>query len=468
MAENTGIVQIQALNYMIHSKTLDLVYDFGLTEDHFFDYKDEFLYIIDHYKEYGCVPDEVSFFDKFRECDNVPVSDSPEYLASRLTEEAAYRDALDPLQGEDGLHSGMLGGKTLEAIKSFIPRASAILQKYDISERHTSFKECFEDWLLPDKAMRIRTGFITLDDQIIGVRKGDLTFVQGATGLGKTWILSKMASTSMKDSRKVLFYSDEMAKDVLAKRIFAFVLKAPFDIIDAGALPKKTKKKLETLSSDVSLDILDMSDTGADTLDGLEMMIDQKRPDVVYIDGITYMRSRRIDTDKEFERLTQVSVELTRIAKKYDCAIVVAVQSNREATKFGSSRSSIGSSYGMLQIASLDIILNRENDFFVLSCGKNRHGKEFDTVVYSLDFEFMDFVPVSKEMVDCLHIDQSKIEVIDTNGNGYSFKEILERHYDVTDSSLKMKMLREDGSYSNFYEPEKIEKYIKKYDKIKE
>ena len=398
MAENTGIIQIQALNYLIHSKSIDLVYDFGLTEDHFFDYKEEFRYIMDHYKEYGCVPDEVSFFDKFREIDNIAVSDSTDYLASRLTEEAAYRDALDPLQGEDGLHSGMCSGKTLEALKSFLPRASAILQKYDKSERQTSYKDCFKDWLLPDKAMRIRTGLKTLDDQIIGVRKGDLTFVQGATGLGKTWILSKMASTSAKDGKKLIFYSDEMAKDVLAKRITAFIFTAPFEEIDSGLIDKRRRKTVDKIASTLDIELLDMSDTGADTLDGLEMMIDQKRPDIVYIDGITYMRSRRIDTDKEYERLTQVSVELTRIAKKYDCAIVCAVQSNREATKTGSSRSSIGSSYGMLQIASLDIILNRQNDFFVLSCGKNRHGKEFDTVVYTLDFERTNFVPVSKDI----------------------------------------------------------------------
>lgn len=395
MAENTGIVQIQALNYLIHSKSIDLVYDFGLTEDHFFDYKEEFNFIMDHYKKYGNVPDELSFFDKFQEVDNVAVEDSKEYIASRLTEEAAYRDALEPLQGEDGLHSGMCGGKTLEALKEFIPKASSIINKYEKTSKNISYKEHFDDWILPDKAMRIRTGFEALDDQIIGVRKGDLTFVQGATGLGKTWIISKMASTAAKDNHKVLIYSDEMAKDVLAKRITAFMMKCPFEAIDSGLIPRRKKQRFkDTVVENIDMSIIDVADTGFDTLDGLELMIDRKRPDIVFIDGITYMRSKRIDTDKEYERLGQVSIELTRIAKKYNCAIVSAVQSNREATKTGSSRSSIGSSYNMLQIASLDIILNREGDLFIVSCGKNRHGKEFDPFICKLCLDRTDFVEV--------------------------------------------------------------------------
>ena len=94
MAVKTGIVEIQAINRILRSQSVDMVLDNELTEKHFNLYSDEFNFIMDHYRQYGNVPDVETFVDKFQEFDILEVSESEEYLVDKLNEEFMYRELI--------------------------------------------------------------------------------------------------------------------------------------------------------------------------------------------------------------------------------------------------------------------------------------------------------------------------------------------------------------------------------------
>ena len=86
------MVQIQMLNKILLSKSMDIVFDNDLTERHFAEYPQEFNFILDHYKQYGNVPDIETFITKFPEFNLIEVTESDAYLVDTIHEEFTYRE----------------------------------------------------------------------------------------------------------------------------------------------------------------------------------------------------------------------------------------------------------------------------------------------------------------------------------------------------------------------------------------
>ena len=61
----------------------------------------------------------------------------------------------------------------------------------------------------------------------------------------------------------------------------------------------------------------------------LEQFVKQHGIKLLIIDGISYMSDDRKATS-EYERLTHIAKDLFAISKKHGCAIIIAVQANRD------------------------------------------------------------------------------------------------------------------------------------------
>ena len=60
-----SFAESQVLNKVLATGDMSIISNNGITEDVFHTYKDEFRYIWDVYKEYGCPPDKASFLVNF-------------------------------------------------------------------------------------------------------------------------------------------------------------------------------------------------------------------------------------------------------------------------------------------------------------------------------------------------------------------------------------------------------------------
>ncbi len=84
------MVQLQIINKILDTKSIDIIRDNGFTREYFPEYTNEMIYIMDHYNHYGTVPDKTTFLTKFSDFELFEVNEGDKYLAETLSEEYTY------------------------------------------------------------------------------------------------------------------------------------------------------------------------------------------------------------------------------------------------------------------------------------------------------------------------------------------------------------------------------------------
>ena len=78
------MVQVQVLNKIIQDKDSSLILLNNLTQEYFSDYPNEFNFIKSHLTQYGTIPDQVSFLNKFPDFEVFEVKEPTSYLINEL------------------------------------------------------------------------------------------------------------------------------------------------------------------------------------------------------------------------------------------------------------------------------------------------------------------------------------------------------------------------------------------------
>ena len=81
------MISNQVINYLLDTKDSSLIVLNNLTDKFFFDYKKEFNFILNHFHQYGNIPDKETFLNQFPDFDLVKVSETPQYLIEELFKE---------------------------------------------------------------------------------------------------------------------------------------------------------------------------------------------------------------------------------------------------------------------------------------------------------------------------------------------------------------------------------------------
>ena len=222
-------------------------------------------------------------------------------------------------------------------------------------------------------------GIELLDYYTGGASAGDLIYIFGRLGTGKTtfalWIIKKWLEAGL----KVLVISNEnRAEDIIAK----------LDSFIGGWNP--LKRRLMDWTPDEEVKIKTVSHI-ASTLDGeiiiptvpvhsvddVQSLVHSHSPDVVVIDGV-YLLSDNKGDSANWEKLTDVSRNLKRLADGHGVPVVGIHQANRAAIGKHAGIENMAYSDALGQDADLVLALNDEpdsvNELFI-ECVKNRWGK---------------------------------------------------------------------------------------------
>ena len=79
--------QLQVLNKILNTKDYSIITLHNLTEDYFFNYKAEFNYIKNHFKQFQAVPDKLTFASVFPDFDFIDVNEPDSYLVEQLIQD---------------------------------------------------------------------------------------------------------------------------------------------------------------------------------------------------------------------------------------------------------------------------------------------------------------------------------------------------------------------------------------------
>lgn len=238
----------------------------------------------------------------------------------------------------------------------------------------------------------IRTGFPSLDKVLGGFIQGGLYILAARPGVGKSAFAIALGDMLGKSSR-VLYVSLEMSENELnARRLAAF---APLQRSYGQLLFGKTSQEeelalLDTCSVLAQRNLRPWAPDSL-TLPELEAGVRETQAQIVILDylGLVQTREKR---QTEYERITQISGDLKRMARRLNCVVLALCQLNRESASPVSDSlpklSQLRSSGALEQDADGVLLLHRSIQDpaapppdpsrpqpFYIDVAKNRHGR---------------------------------------------------------------------------------------------
>lgn len=416
--------QNMIINKVLNSKDISIITKNDLNTDYFFNYKAEFLFILNHYKTYDNVPDKITFISNFPEFELQEVSEPDTYLLEQL-----YNDYnTNYLAIRFNTIKKMLeNGKTDEAMHYFTNSVEnlhhgSVLQPVDIlkdTSRYDRYLERTTNW----NQYYISTGFPELDKIMGGIDcKNENLVIAARTGIGKTQTMVKMAVAALVQGKNVGIFEGEMTEDKLGYRIDTFLGHIKNTAINRGDLyiQQEYKKYIDSLSlaNYGSLKVLTPNGAGGKvTVDTLRAFVEKEHLDILFVDQYSLLE----DTGQgrtSFERVGNIAKEIKQLQVKYQIPIIAVSQMNRTKNEDGSQDTTqIGLSDMIPQYATVLLMLDRDkNDhnkltINIVKARDGGDGKKLDYVV-NWDLGTFQYIPSEDDFV-------SSNEEIENIANSY-------------------------------------------------
>jgi replicative DNA helicase len=222
------------------------------------------------------------------------------------------------------------------------------------------------------KVTGVRTGFAGLDAMTAGLQAGDLIVVAGRPSMGKTAICLNMATyAALRDGRTVLFFSLEMGKEQLVRRMLCSEGRVDASRVRTGKLADDEWPRLIEAAGELSEAPIYVDDTAA--MSALEVrakarrLMSERGLDLVIIDYLQLMRGRGRAAQESREReISDISRSLKALAKELKVPVVALSQLNRELEKRQNKRpmlSDLRESGAIEQDADLILFVYREEHY---------------------------------------------------------------------------------------------------------
>lgn len=365
--------QFQVLNKILQNKDISLITLNNLTEDFFFNYKAEFNFIKSHYELYKIVPDRLTFVNSFPDFVIQDINEPDTYLLEQLFKDYNYSYIASRF---NNIKKSLESDNVDDAIQKLINAAENLRHGSAISctniIKDISRYDRFLNMSVKKDDYFISTGFPELDKLITGIDlKNENMVIAARTGVGKSWMLLKIATEASKAGKTVGIYSGEMSVDKVAFRI---------DTLLGGVNNKKIthgehfykdayKNHLNSLQSDESLGpikVITPNDiAGPATVDALRAFVEKEKLDILLIDQYSLLE----DTSHSkvmHERVANISKAIKNLQVMKQIPIISVAQMNRtknedkDGNKYQDS-TQIGLSDRIPQDATILLMLDKKD-----------------------------------------------------------------------------------------------------------
>ena len=239
------------------------------------------------------------------------------------------------------------------------------------------------------KRQAIRTGFPSLDRILGGFAQGGFYVMAARPGVGKSALGIALADM-MARNRRVLYVSLEMTEAELNARRVAAVsdITCTFGKLLFGKTTEEQDAAIANACGKLYAHKLQISAVSTLTVPELENQARNVGAEVVIVDylGLLSAEDKRLS---EYDRVTQISGDLKRLAKRLGCVVLALCQLNRESVSAPGQDtrprlSQLRSSGAIEQDADIVLFLYRD-DYYnsdsekhnIAECivAKNRHGR---------------------------------------------------------------------------------------------
>jgi replicative DNA helicase len=263
-----------------------------------------------------------------RVLDSLQVAFTPAHLpfyVSKVVESSVERQlmiiALESQAGEGDVASRIdLLRSKLDALK--------VVQALELPHLAWDLQMMLNDVMSP-KAL-IKTCFAGLNNLIVGLKQSRLYVFGARPGVGKT-VVGLQLAWEIARTQDVLFFSLEMDKTDLLKRVVAGELDIDLGLLEKGELTKDQHRAVGQLIATVDNRLM-VADKGGQTVAQLRSYLiavkAKRNVEVVVVDYLQLIAAANPKASA-YEKVSQISIDLKNLAKEFGVAVVALAQLNR-------------------------------------------------------------------------------------------------------------------------------------------
>lgn len=409
------MIQLQFLNYLLSSGDSSLIFSNNLNKEFFSDYPKEYDYIVKHIKDYGNVPDLVTFLDEFPKFDVTEVSESPDYLINKLYKDKNTRALVDIFnEVKDSLVADDID-KAMETYLNSIDKMTQAkrIDSIDILKDTSRYEAYLERCDNFDKYF-VKTGFKELDEIIGGWdREEELATIVARSNQGKSWILFKCAVAAVEQGLNVGLYSGEMSERKVGYRVDTLISNISNTAITKGnrSVQNQYKKYLDELPNrfEGSLKILtpNMID-GPAGVSALRAFIERDKLDILFIDQHSLLEDDR-RARQPFEKAANISRDLKNLQTLKKIPIIAVSQQNRTSTENGVGLEHVAQSDRIAQDSTIVIFFEQKDGTMTMHLIKSRDSANMKDLKYNINLDNGTFIYIPEteddEIDEDIHIE---------------------------------------------------------------
>lgn len=365
--------QAKLLSKVIEDRDISLLLDHNVTEAWFADAVDKkiFSFVHKHYSDYQECPSLEIIKDNFPAYELLQVSDTVDYFIDRLVEERRKHrivltlgSALEALEKEQD-HEAALRAIEVGLIKL---EEDGLTKSNDIEVTQASKTAVaeYEHRKNNPGLLGIPTGFPTMDEVTSGLQPGQLIVIIAPPKTGKSTLALQVAINAQLQGHTPMFYSFEMSNSEQISRYYAMRSRISHKRLMTGTLTEQEEKTYYRIVNNMphyrdKFWFIDSS--GGQTVSGIASKIQNKNPDIVFIDGTYLMIDEQTGESNTPQALTNITRSLKRLAQKINKPIVISTQVLSWKMKGGKvTADAIGYSSSFHQDADVIFGLQREDE----------------------------------------------------------------------------------------------------------
>jgi replicative DNA helicase len=182
----------------------------------------------------------------------------------------------------------------------------------------------------------VATPWPALTTRLCGLQKGDLVLVAGRPSMGKSIVGMQLAHCAAKSGHGAAFFSLEMTKEALVRRLIAAVGHVDAQRLRSGALNPDERMRALRAATEIENIPLWIDDTRARTIPAvtaaLRKLIARHEIRLVLIDHLQLMRCTG-RAESRHQELSEISHSLKHLAAEFDVTVVLLSQLNRDCAR---------------------------------------------------------------------------------------------------------------------------------------
>ena len=299
--------------------------------------------------------------------------------------------------------AGMQALDAMQAIGEGVNKIKVNLQEtyVDLTEDISRYDRYKERTLNADTSY-VSTGFPELDELTGGIdRINEDMVIAAKTGVGKSWILFKMATSAYEAGLRVGIYSGEMSERKVGYRIDTLIANISNTALTKGdrTIQNEYKRYLDNLPNKYKgfLKVLtpNMID-GPAGVSALRAFIEKENLDILFIDQHSLLEDDR-HARSPVEKASNISKDLKNLQVLKKIPIISVSQQNRSSTENGVGLEHIAQADRIGQDSTIVIFFEQKNGLMTLHLIKSRDSANMKDITYLIDLNKGMFTYVPEE-----------------------------------------------------------------------